>query len=352
MSSSVSRMATCLLVTVHSIFPVMACGPCGYCVYEYQPIDAGCESCSPCDIVEFGSCGEYVYCEPIADMTHDSADEDTSRAAVESTLPADGGPKSEPQSKVPTPATETPTTAMPPAPVAVPHLDKAIVPPTEDLFPGPVAPAEDATTSPVPEEKPQMDALFEEPSAITEPKPFPAGETPISQPNSSEALFVEPKQDTEELPAKESQVKSESVPEEDSKEVESSPDSEKKADSFDELFGPSDEEPEPKESTPPGQFDPFSREDIPSRVRGSRGIASSEPHLWTDSSARFFCQAHIVSLTAECVILEKAPGVRIAVPFSRLSDADLNFVKEHVQALRTMLAHETLPAQLAVSWSQ
>ncbi len=210
----------------------------------------------------------------------------------------------------------------------------------------------EATTSPVPEKKSQIDALFEEPSALTEPKPLPPSETPNSQPNSTEALFVEPKRDTEELPAKESQVESESVPEEDSKEVESPPDSEKKADSFDELFGPSNEEPESKESTPPAQFDPFSREDIPSRVRGSRRIASSEPRLWTDSSARFSCQAHIVSLTAECVILEKATGVRIAVPFSRLSDADLNFAKEHVQALRTVLAHETLAAQLAVGWSQ
>lgn len=56
---------------------------------------------------------------------------------------------------------------------------------------------------------------------------------------------------------------------------------------------------------------------------------------WTDSTGAFSVEAELVKATARTVTLRKNDGATVSVPFDRLSQADRQFVKEHLAKLGT-----------------
>ncbi|TWU25752.1 SHD1 domain-containing protein [Bythopirellula polymerisocia] len=340
MGSFATRFVMGLLVALQSVHPVMACECEPYICWDCDcqtVCDAG-EPCVDYSVKEL-TAGGVCECEAQEVMSHEQADTQSSSPAKELVV-------TKPKKQLPTPASETPTPVTPPPPIAVPQPDNELAPPTNDLFPGPAGSADKPPAVSPPEKKSEIDSLFEEPSAISEPQPSPSKESTTPKPNSTEALFVEPKQETEQPPTSESPEASELVPVE-----ESNQEPENKSDSFEDLFGPVDGEPEPKEEAKPEPFDPFSQEGLPPKISSDKDLASTESRVWTDSSAEFSCEARLVSLTSKLVLLQSVTGNRISIHLSRLSDADLTFLQEYVHAQRMVLARESLAAQLASSWS-
>ncbi|WP_168205160.1 SHD1 domain-containing protein [Bythopirellula goksoeyrii] len=290
-------------------------------------------------------CGDCEFSEPIVETTHGSGEKELPSSAEVPQTTAPVEPLAEPKVDSPAPAAEKPAPILPAAPIAVPQPEEPIDPPTEELFPGPVPPADDAPLQVEPEKKSQIDELFEEPSATNEPTPSNEPATPPQ--DSTDALFVEPEQASAE----------EALPEEESTESEPSGESEDKSDSFEDLFGPTEEEPTPEPKTESEEkpavdpFDPSGQKALPSVLEGTKSIAVKDPRYWSDCTSQFSCLAHLVSMNAEFVVLEKEAGDRIAVPLTQLSDADLAFVKEQVRNLRMVLQKESLAEKLAMSWS-
>ncbi|WP_197531328.1 redoxin family protein [Posidoniimonas corsicana] len=55
----------------------------------------------------------------------------------------------------------------------------------------------------------------------------------------------------------------------------------------------------------------------------------ADPRVWTDVTGRFKIEAELVAVEGGTVTLRKPDGSEVAVPTSKLSQADLRFLKEH-----------------------
>ena len=139
---------------------------------------------------------------------------------------------------------------------------------------------------------------------------------------------------------------------------------------LDELFGPTtDDEPateteppavEPAEEADPDSPDTPLPDDLFGRDEGLHGqeqghpilgqpggLASQTHRWWTDNTAKYRCEARMLVVHPQKVVLAKADGDNVAVPFSRLSDEDLQFVQAQVAAQEALLAQRAAIELLA-----
>ena len=138
--------------------------------------------------------------------------------------------------------------------------------------------------------------------------------------------------------------------------------------SLDDLFGPATEE-EPATDTEPPAVEPAEEgepdspdtplpDDLFGRDKGHPilgkpgGLASETTRWWTDNTAKHRCDARMLVVHPKQVVLAKADGNHVAVPFSRLSDEDLHFVQQQVAAQHAQLAQRAAVELLASLWSE
>lgn len=224
------------------------------------------------------------------------------------------------------PATTPPQVAVPdPTPVEESPVEVVAEPESEvdSLFD---APAE-TTPEPMPEEQPaesNVADLFDEPATtVEEPSESIVPESFDEQPTEDPAEGLFPPSSEEEAPAEEAPA--EEAPAETQQEGSDESDS-SEAPSLDDLFG--DFHPEPVLNQP-------------------GGLASHDVRQWTDNTSQYRCQARLLQVTSQKVLLMKDNGKRIAVSFSRLSDKDLGFVKRQATAHRDLLARKAAQNKLA-----
>ncbi len=110
------------------------------------------------------------------------------------------------------------------------------------------------------------------------------------------------------------------------------------------------EEPDTPES--PSLDDLFGEADNPGRLRERGGLESPSMRRWTDNTARFSCEACLMRVTPQSVVLMKRSGKTSAVRLARLSDEDIRFVHQQVVAKRMQLAHRAAAEKLASVWSK
>ncbi len=228
------------------------------------------------------------------------------------------------------PTSEPEETELSPPPVAVPQ-------PTLDNVETP------ADSEPISE--PETDSLFDAP-ATPDSEPLPenlsndvpaADDTAADDPAAVDDLFDEPT--TTDGPLTE-------------------------VDLQDDLFSPTtDKTDAPADTAPEGSGSKEnSEEEVPptlDELFGKQpvlgepgGLASRTVRWWTDDGARFRCEARLQQVTAQAVVLVKNDGKRVAVPFSRLCDDDLQFVHQQVLAQQELLAQRAAAEQLASLWSK
>jgi hypothetical protein len=66
--------------------------------------------------------------------------------------------------------------------------------------------------------------------------------------------------------------------------------------------------------------------------------ASTDVRTWNDAAGIHACEARLTEITAEEVVLVRADGGTVRVPYRQLSVADLRFVRRQIEARRTQLA--------------
>lgn len=100
-------------------------------------------------------------------------------------------------------------------------------------------------------------------------------------------------------------------------------------------------------------FDPFSQslrniEKHLVLLSSPGGFNSDHYRTWTDNTESFRCDAKLLRVTAEHVVLIRSTGQRAEVSFSRLSDADLEFVKQQLIAKRQLRSQSSVLGKFAV----
>ena len=273
--------------------------------------------------------------------------------------------QSEPKVETPQPVLDT-EDHLPPAPINVPTTPPATEPEGDELFPRPATePAETepeaaTPTHPVPTDvvppttptevpkTPADDAgsLFDEPAVESTPAPEPA----VSQPAPAAAdtsspsappvgdIFGESAPSTTDSSASESAVE-EKVDEKVSNETKTPDDKDAEqptSDPLDDLFGPSSAIEQPA----------INHHVIASMPAASR-IASGEFRQWSSRNNDFHCQGQLIRVATEGVFIAQPNGDLVAIAYSQLSDADLAFVRSHVQAQRALLAQQEADSQIA-----
>lgn len=104
----------------------------------------------------------------------------------------------------------------------------------------------------------------------------------------------------------------------------------------------------PAEATPPQQTAPPNTKpdaddlfDI-SRVRRvleePGGWSSEQLRSWSDTSGTYRCDAHMVAVSPDGIVLDRADGVTVRVAYGALSVADLQFVHRQIEARQKQLA--------------
>jgi hypothetical protein len=68
------------------------------------------------------------------------------------------------------------------------------------------------------------------------------------------------------------------------------------------------------------------------------GWSSEQTRLWNDAGGLHTCEARLTGATAREVVLDRADGESVRVPYEALSDADLQFVRRQIDARRAQLA--------------
>ncbi len=142
-------------------------------------------------------------------------------------------------------------------------------------------------------------------------------------------------------------------------EVESAPPTE--ADPLDELFDSPDKPEVPENSEAPENSEesdiPHPEEDSfddlfgqvvpPAELSTPGGLLSNLTRQWTDDTAKYQCEARLVHVMKDKVVLANARGSELAVSLARLSDDDLKFVHQQVVAKRALLASQAAGEKLA-----
>jgi hypothetical protein len=313
--------------------------PCVQC-----PRAAVCAPFDVCETVILGYCGpvEVVDCseaaaspaaptenlrptapdempEPPIDppVIEDNGEEEVAPAAVDPL--EDPGPETDEP-----PVDETP---MPESPVdETPATEPSVADPSADEPPGDVPPAEAPEGD---DEPPAIDpGIFDPPTRDNEPEvvPDPTDEPPATEPETDplEGIFgggggtaspfdlAEPGAGAAEPAASDETAPSNATPQDDAAAGGEAGDEEAGSALDDDLFGTSS----PSESTEPDQV----QDDDSTRV-------------WTDASGRFSCEAQFVQATADGVVLQRvSDGVEILIRYRRLSDADLRYLRDQIDA--------------------
>ncbi|MCG8451407.1 MAG: hypothetical protein MI725_17715 [Pirellulales bacterium] len=189
-------------------------------------------------------------------------------------------------------------------------------------------------------EHPVKPTLAEDPPPIAETElPAEAAEAPIPDPSPApveqpaDELF-EPTEEPAEEPAadvevEETPVEEEMPPFEVETEEEDTPQEEESSE-FDDLFG---------------------QQEFFRILQQNGGLASKATKLWIDDTGKYQCEARMLQVTPEAVVLVKPGGAQKAVPLTRLSDDDLRFVQQQVSAKRELLARRAVTEKFAANWS-
>ncbi len=82
------------------------------------------------------------------------------------------------------------------------------------------------------------------------------------------------------------------------------------------------------------------------------GLKSKSNRTWTDNTAKYECEARLVRVAEKHVVLIRSSGKQVTVPFSRLANDDLHFVRQQLTALRSVKTRDAEAAKLAVQWSR
>ncbi|MCA9231027.1 MAG: hypothetical protein KDA57_10265 [Planctomycetales bacterium] len=273
-------------------------------------------------------------------MPNESADQElpTPTANAEPTVGDEQQSADRPASAI----VNKPTAEVDPAPVS---------PPAPAVTPQPVIESDDTEVSESASE-PDLDSLFDEP---TPPEVEPAIDDSPAEAAPAEDVFDEPAAPEVDAPA-------EPLVEEPVSEVELP----SEEDPLNQLFTPSDEEvpaevppaeepeesEEPEEPNKPVVEDLFGQQQDQPVLHEPGGLASAATRWWTDDGAQFRCEAKLLKVTSKQVVLSKADGRVVAVPFTRLCDEDLRFVHQQVTAQREWLARRDSSDQLASLWSE
>jgi hypothetical protein len=91
-------------------------------------------------------------------------------------------------------------------------------------------------------------------------------------------------------------------------------------------------------ASPPAGEDIFDVGDAGGVLNQPGGWSSDLSRQWTDASGRHSCAARLTAVSPLGVVLAPAAGGEVRVPFRALSVADLQFVRQQIQARRAQLA--------------
>jgi hypothetical protein len=97
------------------------------------------------------------------------------------------------------------------------------------------------------------------------------------------------------------------------------------------------EEPESDAADSSGELDPFNpfgTASAPPESKEALALFDGQPRVWTDASGRHSCEARLVDLTARGVVLFRDDGAELRINYRRLSNADLRFLRERIDAVR------------------
>ena len=319
----------------------VVCPPVSNVAIDVHPCDYEADPCLPNNLVEAtsGCCSEDSAASPANKATEE---------LVEDPTPA---PAAAPQ--------------IPPAPLAVPETSKPVVDPAP-LTPEPASVAPPAAGA-LGDRYPAEDSLFDT-SPSTEAVPAEADLEPVPAKNDEDDLFDEPAADSQEEALPESTLPEPKQDAPKSGEAEQQSDTEE-----DDLFDtaksiPAEEQqteqqfqqpPEDPEVPSPAEFDdifdPFgeSTTDLQSRkstLAEAGGLRSETNRTWTDRTSTYQCQARLVRVMGQSVVLQRSTGAQLIVPLVRLASDDLHFVHEQITALRVVRAHDAATEKLAVAW--
>ena len=79
------------------------------------------------------------------------------------------------------------------------------------------------------------------------------------------------------------------------------------------------------------------------------GLESELVRVWTDDTGRYQCEARLLTTHSNGIVLIKPNGYQAVVPLVRLSDGDLQFVRQQVNAKREMLAQQATTKRFAAN---
>lgn len=235
--------------------------------------------------------------------------------------------ESQPAAKQPKPAPKQPDMSKKPAPAKQPEPKTTEMPPAK-----PSMAAEKPVPPPtVPESNPVAPPARDMMELESEPQEMPAAEEKPSEmePEDIDDLFSTPAADP--APAPEATPPAESPAIDESEEKETEPAEVDEKDPLDDFFSDARQ---PAVLSTPG------------------GLDSNSHRQWTDNTGKYHCEARLVSVTRQEIVLSKADGQLKTVSLRRLSDEDLKFVHGQVVAKREVLARQSTTDKLASHWAE
>jgi hypothetical protein len=125
-------------------------------------------------------------------------------------------------------------------------------------------------------------------------------------------------------------------------------------DPLDDLFG--DPAPAPEAETPREEkqdlIDELFNQNLIRGLEEAGGLASNSTRTWTDATGTFRSEARLVSVAARAVLLRQADGAVVEVPLASLSEADLQFVRQQIEAQRMLICQQSQVLRLAAAWAK
>lgn len=208
-------------------------------------------------------------------------------------------------------ATPQAETAVDPSPAPVEEQAVTIPEETDDLF-APIettAPEEESAEESAEEVSDETDDLF---GSFDTEAPVDESDEDSSS-SEADAVFDLEESDTTEA---------------DSTETESTEEDESDSSELDDLFGQR------------GALDILTQ---------NGGLESELVRVWTDDTGRYQCEARLLTTHSNGIVLIKPNGYQAVVPLVRLSDGDLQFVRQQVNAKREMLAQQATTKRFAAN---
>jgi hypothetical protein len=106
--------------------------------------------------------------------------------------------------------------------------------------------------------------------------------------------------------------------------------------------GESQPEPTPTEPTPneSEETDIFDLGQSTRVLDEPGGLSSTSSRQWNDAAGQYSCNARLVSISVDGVVLDRADGGEARVAFPSLSATDLQFVRRQIHARQLQLTAE------------